>query len=148
MLVELTAELGVQSMSFLANHLSTNHLMCSSTVPQLCANLSAFTNNTHDKEPQMHFILAEKHSLFRSIPSEVKRAVSGSKLVVVYMDVYTELDSLEAIQGKKPVTASRWRRPSSVSAKTPAGRPVSVSSCFACHSGCSSAWSPPAAAST
>ena len=91
-------------MSFLANHLSTNHLMCSSTVPQLCANLSAFTNNTHDKEPQMHFILAEKHSLFRSIPSEVKRAVSGSKLVVVYMDVYTELDSLEAIQGKKPVT--------------------------------------------
>ena len=91
-------------MSFLANHLSTNHLMCSSTVPQLCANLSAFTNNTHDKEPQTHFILAEKHSLFRSIPSEVKRAVSGSKLVVVYMDVYTELDSLDVIQGKKPVT--------------------------------------------
>ena len=103
MLVELTAELGVQSMSFLANHLSPNHLMCSSTVPQLCANLSAFTNNTHDKEPQTHFILAEKHSLFRSIPSEVKRAVSGSKLVVVYMDVYAELDSLEAMQGKKPV---------------------------------------------
>lgn len=103
-LVELSAQLGVQSMSFMANHLSHSHMMCSSMVPQLCSNLTGFIDHLHEAAPQAHYVLAEKHSLFRTIPSEVRRLVAGSKLVVVYEDVYAELDSLEAIQGKKAVT--------------------------------------------
>ena len=102
LLVELSAQVGLQSLSFLSHQLSKQYALCSQFTPYLQSNLSLYLPSL-DTPPHVHYIHADKHTLCREVPHEVKMMVAKASQVVVYIDVYSVLPSMESIWSTAPV---------------------------------------------
>ena len=102
LLVELSAQVGLQSLSFLSHQISKQYVLCSQFTPYLQANLSLYLPSL-ETPPHVHYIHADKHSLCREVPHEVKLMVANASQVVVYVDVYSVLQSMESIWSNTPV---------------------------------------------
>ena len=101
-LVNLSALVGLQSISFIAHKLSSQYVLCSQYTRELQNNLSSYLS-TVDYAVPISYIYAKPQSLCREVPQEVQLMISKTSKAVLYIDIFSILDSIDAMWNEKQV---------------------------------------------
>lgn len=88
---DLNASIGIQSMSFISNHVASNYVMVSSQTQVLERNVLALISSLQEKGEQPHFLFAPEHGILKGALSDIRRILGVSKRSCVYFDCFVEL---------------------------------------------------------
>ena len=89
-LIELTAGIGVQSISFVAKHIATNLVMLSSQPTKLEGNMALLLPHFSIGDIHPHYILCKEKEIFQYI-NELRKIVGKAKSACIYLDLYFEM---------------------------------------------------------
>ena len=75
---DLNASIGIQSMSFISNHVASNYVMVSSQTQVLERNVLALISSLQEKGEQPHFLFAPEHGILKGALSDIRRILGVS----------------------------------------------------------------------
>ena len=101
-LIELTAGIGAQSISFVAKQLATNIVMFSSQPAKLEGNMALLLSHFPSESMHPLYLLCKEKEIFQNL-NEIRKIVGKAKSACIYLDLYFEMTPSEIQSETKTV---------------------------------------------
>lgn len=101
-MIELTAGIGVQSISFVARRVATNLVMVSSQPSKLEGNMGQLLSHFSAEGVHPHYLLSKEKEVFQNL-SEIRTILGKAKSACLYLDLYFEMTPAEIRSRTKEV---------------------------------------------